>query len=178
MGTSGRSDLREGKKSFTFEEAFHTAEQSVAALEDGSLTLEKCLEEYQEGRGALDRCYSVLRAAQKRVEVLGAEVDLEQADLHQGETAEIFDDSKNPSDRASPDLGLADGRGEAEAANSASGRPKATGRTGKGASARKRGRSRKVDEADDAWRPASSVKPLEDALDRIDREQASSEGDD
>ena len=178
MGTSGRSDLREGKNSFTFEEAFQTAEQSVAALEEGSLTLEKCLEEYQKGRGALDRCYSVLRTAQKRVEVLGAEVDLEQGDLHQGEAAECSNDSNTSSDQASPDLGPADCRGEAEAASSVPGKPKATGRTGKGATARKRGRSRKVDEADGAWRPASSVKPLEDALDRIDREQASSEGDD
>lgn len=58
----------------SFEEAFRAAEGAVDALERGQLTLEESLGRYEQGLRAIGRCYEVLRAAEKRIEVLNAEL--------------------------------------------------------------------------------------------------------
>ena len=107
----------------TFEQSFETAEEAVAFLEKGDLSLEDSLAKYEQGLLALRRCYSILKDAQKRVEVLSGGVDFQ-------------DEQRGPDDRGKLD-----------------------GDSPEGAS------SEGLD-----WKPASTVEPLREALDRIESE--------
>lgn len=75
---------REPEKSF--EECFSVAERAAERLERGDLTLEKCLQEYEQGARALRDCYLILQSAQRRLEVLSKEVGLAEAESSIGET--------------------------------------------------------------------------------------------
>ena len=58
----------------TFEAAFQAVEAAAEKLERGDLPLEDSLLEYERGVSSLQRCYELLRSAQKRIEVLGGEI--------------------------------------------------------------------------------------------------------
>lgn len=58
----------------SFEEALSAAEGAVESLERGDLSLERSLAMYEDGLGALKRCYEILRGAERRIEVLGADL--------------------------------------------------------------------------------------------------------
>ncbi len=71
----------------TFEKAFEIAERATQRLERGELSLEKCLEEYEQGARALRDCYRILQSAQRRLEVLSKEVGLAEAESSMEERA-------------------------------------------------------------------------------------------
>ena len=71
----------------SFEEAFSVAERAVERLERGDLTLEKCLNEYEQGARALSDCYRILQSAQRRLEVLSKEAGLAEAETLAREAA-------------------------------------------------------------------------------------------
>lgn len=53
-----------------FEDYFSEVEKIVAELEEGNLDLDKSLEKYEEGIKALKKCYEILSAMEKKIEVL------------------------------------------------------------------------------------------------------------
>jgi len=74
-----------GKKRTTpksFEEALGLVEKSVGRLEEGNLTLDECLTEYERGAKALKACYEYLEEAEKKFLILDKSLDgkLEAAD--------------------------------------------------------------------------------------------------
>jgi exodeoxyribonuclease VII small subunit len=58
-----------------FEDLLHELEAIVKDLETGRLTLEESLERYQRGVTRLKRCYELLDAAEKKIEVLSRDDD-------------------------------------------------------------------------------------------------------
>lgn len=58
------------KDAATFEENLEHAEDIARKIEDGSLSLDKSLEQYEEGVKALKACYEILRKAEKKIEAL------------------------------------------------------------------------------------------------------------
>jgi len=54
----------------TFEQMLERAEAIARELEEGSLSLDESLKRYEEGVKALKGCYTLLREAEKRIEVL------------------------------------------------------------------------------------------------------------
>jgi exodeoxyribonuclease VII small subunit len=55
---------------WTFEEALVELERVVRALEDGQLSLEESLADYEKGVGLIKRCYNQLRQAEQRILLL------------------------------------------------------------------------------------------------------------
>lgn len=58
------------KKQLKFEEALARIEKIVEELEAGTLSLDDSLSRYEEGVKALQKCYAMLRDAEKKVEIL------------------------------------------------------------------------------------------------------------
>ena len=58
--------MAEGK----FETAFDELEQIIQALEEGSLSLDHSLEQYEKGVKALQTCHRILDDAEKKIEIL------------------------------------------------------------------------------------------------------------
>lgn len=54
----------------SYEEAFEKLEQTVAALQDGHLSLENALEYYEEGMRLAQHCHTLLQRAELRVQQL------------------------------------------------------------------------------------------------------------
>jgi exodeoxyribonuclease VII small subunit len=54
----------------SYEEAFTKLELSVAALQDGRLSLERALEHYEEGMKLAQHCHDLLQNAELRVQQL------------------------------------------------------------------------------------------------------------
>ncbi len=54
----------------SYEEAFEKLEMSVAALQDGRLSLERALEYYEEGMKLAQHCHNLLQKAELRVQQL------------------------------------------------------------------------------------------------------------
>ncbi len=73
-------EMKQEPAEHSFEAAFKVAERATQRLERGDLTLEKCLEEYEQGARALRDCYTILQSAQRRLEVLSNEVGLAEAE--------------------------------------------------------------------------------------------------
>lgn len=69
----------------SYEEAFEKLEVTVAALQDGHLSLEQALEHYEEGMKLAQHCRGLLQKAELRVEQLRViaegEVETEPLDL-------------------------------------------------------------------------------------------------
>ncbi|TWT62331.1 exodeoxyribonuclease VII small subunit [Rubinisphaera italica] len=57
----------------TFEEALSDLQTIVGQLEEGELGLEESLEQYEKGTGLLRQCFSVLKNAEQRIELLTGE---------------------------------------------------------------------------------------------------------
>ncbi len=72
--------MKQEPEELSFEAAFKVAERATQRLERGDLTLENCLEEYEQGARALRDCYTILQSAQRRLEVLSNEVGLAEAE--------------------------------------------------------------------------------------------------
>lgn len=53
-----------------FEDYLAEVEKVVAELEEGDVDLEKSLEKYEAGIKALKKCYEILSAMEKKIEVL------------------------------------------------------------------------------------------------------------
>ena len=53
-----------------FEDYLAEVENIVAELEEGNVDLEKSLEKYETGIKALKKCYEILSAMEKKIEVL------------------------------------------------------------------------------------------------------------
>jgi exodeoxyribonuclease VII small subunit len=62
---------------FSYEEAFQKLEQAVAALQDGHLSLEQALEQYEEGMKLAQHCHQLLQQAELRVQQLRVTADSE-----------------------------------------------------------------------------------------------------
>ncbi len=58
------------KGKIKFETALDRLEKIVDELESGDLTLDDSIARYEEGVKALQKCYEILRDAEKKVEVL------------------------------------------------------------------------------------------------------------
>lgn len=69
----------------SYEEAFEKLEQTVLALQDGQLPLERALEYYEEGMKLARHCHDLLQKAELRVEQLRVtdegELEVEPLDL-------------------------------------------------------------------------------------------------
>ena len=57
-------------KAGKFEKAYEQLEKIIAALEDGSISLDESLEYYEKGVKALKTCHKVLDEAEKKIEIL------------------------------------------------------------------------------------------------------------
>ncbi|HBN79440.1 MAG TPA: exodeoxyribonuclease VII small subunit [Planctomycetaceae bacterium] len=57
----------------SFEEALSDLQTIVGQLEEGELGLEESLEQYEKGTGLLRHCFSVLKNAEQRIELLTGE---------------------------------------------------------------------------------------------------------
>ena len=53
-----------------FEDYLASVEKIISDLESGNLDLEKSLEKYEEGVKLLKKCYEILQAMEKKIEVL------------------------------------------------------------------------------------------------------------
>ena len=63
-------------ESLSFEQSLADLEQIVRELEEGELTMDDALASYEAGIGRLKRCYQLLDAAEKKVELLiGVDAD-------------------------------------------------------------------------------------------------------
>lgn len=56
--------------SLSYEDAFEKLEQTVAALQDGRLDLERALECYEEGMKLAQHCHDLLQKAELRLQQL------------------------------------------------------------------------------------------------------------
>ncbi len=63
----------------TYEEAFEKLEQTVAALQDGRLSLEQAMEQYEAGMKLAQHCNGLLQQAELRVQQLRI---TDEGDLH------------------------------------------------------------------------------------------------
>lgn len=59
-----------GAETLGFEAALRVVEQSVAALESGTLDLDDALKAYEKAVQLLERCHRLLEAAEQRVTIL------------------------------------------------------------------------------------------------------------
>jgi len=57
----------------SFEQALRELEQIVSVLEDGDISLEGSLAQYEKGVGLLKHCYGQLRQAEQRIQKLVGE---------------------------------------------------------------------------------------------------------
>jgi exodeoxyribonuclease VII small subunit len=57
----------------SFEQSLKDLEQIVRALEDGDISLEESLAQYEKGVGLLKLCYGQLRQAEQRIQALTGE---------------------------------------------------------------------------------------------------------
>lgn len=53
-----------------FEDYLNKVEKIVSELEEGNLPLEESLARYEEGVKTLKKCYEIIKAMEKRVEIL------------------------------------------------------------------------------------------------------------
>lgn len=58
------------QKKETFEDHLRQVEDVVRNLESGKLGLEESIERYEQGMNALKKCYEILDAAEKKIQVL------------------------------------------------------------------------------------------------------------
>jgi len=58
------------QKKETFEDHLKQVEDVVRNLESGKLGLEESIERYEQGMNALKKCYEILDAAEKKIQVL------------------------------------------------------------------------------------------------------------
>lgn len=74
------------KKTFDFEEALHTLETLVEAMEEGELSLEDSLKAFEKGVKLTRECQAALEQAEQKVQILMSEADEpEVADFETGE---------------------------------------------------------------------------------------------
>ena len=72
-----------------FEKSYEELERIIQALEDGSISLDASLEQYEKGVKALKTCHRILDEAEKKIEILirDSEGDLK-AEPFEGDAAE------------------------------------------------------------------------------------------
>ncbi|MBI3099627.1 MAG: exodeoxyribonuclease VII small subunit [Planctomycetes bacterium] len=74
-----------------FEDHLAAVEKAVADLEGGKLTLEESLQTYETGIQALQKCYDILKDAEKKIEILmkgqGGEVTVQPFDVKKSDEA-------------------------------------------------------------------------------------------
>jgi len=58
------------QKKETFEDHLRQVEEVVKSLESGKLGLEESIDRYEQGMNALKKCYEILDAAEKKIQVL------------------------------------------------------------------------------------------------------------
>lgn len=58
------------KNTFDFEQNLSELERIIAQMEEGNLTLEASLEQFEKGVGLIKSCQKALQAAEQRVEIL------------------------------------------------------------------------------------------------------------
>ena len=66
---------KEKKKSQKFEDLLAELEETVRELEGGEIGLDEALAKYEKGILALKQCYDILRAAEKKIEILAKNPD-------------------------------------------------------------------------------------------------------
>jgi exodeoxyribonuclease VII small subunit len=75
----------EGLPTLSYEDAYEKLEQTVAALQDGHLSLEEALAYYEEGMKLARYCHTLLEKAELRVQQLRVtdegELEIEPLDL-------------------------------------------------------------------------------------------------
>ncbi len=70
-----------------FEKALERLETIVSAMEDGSLSLEKMMANFEEGMALVKLCSAKLNEVEKRIEILvkkGAELETEEFQMPEG----------------------------------------------------------------------------------------------
>ena len=63
------------KKDLTFEAAIMSLEDSISKMENGALTLDESIEEFEKALGMIKLCESKLTAAKERVRILTSTKD-------------------------------------------------------------------------------------------------------
>lgn len=76
-----------------FDELVAQVETALSQLESGDLPLEEALKKYEEGVGALRRCFTILKQAEKKVQQLSERDGVETTDFDPA-TESPTDDSK------------------------------------------------------------------------------------
>ncbi|HEY1349529.1 MAG TPA: exodeoxyribonuclease VII small subunit [Ktedonobacteraceae bacterium] len=75
----------DGLSALSYEQAYEKLEQTVAALQDGRLSLEQALMAYEEGMKLAQYCHTLLQRAELRVQQLGVtdegELEIKPVDL-------------------------------------------------------------------------------------------------
>jgi len=105
--------MAESEACQSFEEAFRIAEEAARNLDQGELSLEKAIGEYERGKRALNQCYAFLKKAQTKIEVLA-----KQESTGDGDTAAGGDLAWRDAGEVEP-LGEALGRIERERGSAA-----------------------------------------------------------
>ncbi|MBI3270251.1 MAG: exodeoxyribonuclease VII small subunit [Planctomycetes bacterium] len=86
-----------------FEDFLAQVEEAVRQLEGGNLALEDSLTQYESGVKALKRCYEILEAAEKRVQILlkteEGGVEAQPLDLRKSEEVEREDRARRKVER-------------------------------------------------------------------------------
>lgn len=67
---SAKEAKEKGKKAPRFENLLGELETIVGELEGGQIGLDEALEKYEKGIAALRQCHEVLKAAEKKIEIL------------------------------------------------------------------------------------------------------------
>lgn len=92
-----------------FEDFLAQVEEAVRQLEGGTLPLEESLTQYENGVKALKRCYEILEAAEKRVQILlkteEGGVQAQPLDLKKSEEVERDERARRKGERGSAGAG-------------------------------------------------------------------------
>ncbi len=67
---SAKEAKEKGKKAPRFEDLLGELESIVGELEGGQIGLDEALEKYEKGIAALRQCHEVLKAAERKIEIL------------------------------------------------------------------------------------------------------------
>ena len=100
-----RKSKAKGPGERSFEEALAELEDVVAKLESGDVPLDESIELYERGIARFKRCHELLKAAEKRIEMLAG-------DGPKGLRIEPFDSGDEPEDEAATEDGGHSGDGE------------------------------------------------------------------
>jgi exodeoxyribonuclease VII small subunit len=89
--------VSEGEEELTYEESLSRLDETLRALEEGTLTLEGAIEAVARGRHYLRRCQTMLDQARRRIETLPVHDDAPQEEPpHPATVSELRESAPRP----------------------------------------------------------------------------------